>query len=105
MVIELDPQTTYLVECKSDSTVLLALQARVHLGRVEWFDTVRDRSIHFDEIGADGGTAVVQTKEGVYRFTPLTLELYRDRVRERVDGRPDFESTDAVQRYYRRFPT
>ena len=40
----------------------------------------------------------------VYRFTPMSVELYREKVRHRVTGQPDFETTEALRRHYRALP-
>lgn len=94
----------YLVRSDEDHTVLLALDAKVTPRGVEWFDTVRDRGFVAQSVDADGEELIVRTARATYRFTPLTIELYRERVKGRVDGQRDFASTDALQRFYRRFP-
>ena len=101
----LDRGTTYLVRSEEDRTVLLALWPKLDDRRVEWFDTVHDRAFAVVEARSDGadGSVVVRTARATYRFAPLTLDAYRADVRAKVDGQPDFSSTDALQAYYRDF--
>ena len=102
-MIHLDRQQTYLVESDSDGTVLLALWPKLEADRVEWFDTVRDRGFRVRAAHEEDGAVVVETERHRYRFRPLDLTLYRERVQHRVDGRPEFASTEAVQAFYARF--
>ncbi len=98
----LDRDTVYLVQSAEDRTVLLAVFPQLTERGVEWFDTARDRGFVVTSVGRDGDVVSVTTANATYRFTPLTLELYKSHVRKRVDGRPMFSSIEALQRHYRK---
>ncbi len=98
----LDRDTVYLVESAEDQTVLVAVFPRLSSRGVEWFDSVRDRGFRVESVERDGDAVAVKTPNATYRFTPLTIDLYRARVQRRVSGKPAFSSTESVQRYYRK---
>lgn len=98
----LDVDKAYLVESTEDDTVLLALEPSFRDGHMCWFDTLRPRAIpgRLESLSADGASFLSST--GVrYRFRPLTLSLFEERVRGRVEGAPSFGSDDALHRFYR----
>ena len=100
----LDPDITYLVESDEDPTVLLALEARISDNGAEWFDSVRDRCVAVQGLDVKPGVVVVTGERAVYRFRPLTLELYNERVAAHVAGHPSFGSDAELNDFYRRFP-
>src|SRR5438105_435079 len=99
----LDRSQVYLVESEQDPTALLARVAGIKNGMLFWDDTNRERLQPVDRITTTKSGAVnVYTKSGaVYRFTPLTLELYEQKVRSRVELSPRFESTKALVDFYK----
>lgn len=98
----LDPQVAYYVESRQDRSALIALDAKLTDTEVEWCDTIRDRGFPVEAVTEDDDAIVVRTPRATYRFRPLSLDLYRQKVRLRVDGEPDFSTTEALQRYYQR---
>jgi hypothetical protein len=100
----LDPNTIYLVESDEEPSVLIAIDAKIERRYVGWFDTVRDRLFKVEAVEDEGEIVRVKSPRGTFRFRPLTIELYDEKVRARVTGRPRFGSTAEVQRYYRALP-
>ena len=96
--------TIYFVDSAEDGSVMLALDAKLHDGLVEWFDTSRDRAFEVKSVEElpDGVLAV--TERATYRLRVLTLELYEAHVRDNVTGHRSFASTEAVQDFYQRYP-
>jgi hypothetical protein len=95
---------TYFVESPNDDTVLLAIDVRLDEGQVEWFDTVRDRAFPVRACRETRDGVFVVTDHTEFRFRPLTLELYNERVIAQVTGHRSFGSTEELQRYYADFP-
>lgn len=98
----LDRNEIYFVESDQDPTALLARRAGIDDGWVHWDDTVRDRLHRVTEVREEGELILVQTEAGfLYRFRPLTLELYDERVRANVELSPGFGSTEELREFYR----
>lgn len=106
------PQYVYYVDCPEDDTVRVALRPEVRrlkdgqLG-VFWWDPsypLPDRmrvaksvrkvgdGIEFDE---------AEETQRRYRLLPMTLELYREKVRDTIPSRPDFETLEELVEAYR----
>ena len=100
----LDRDQLYLVESDEDPGALIAMYASVTDRGVEWFDASRDRGFRALDVVSHDGVVEVTTPKAVYRFTPMSVELYREKVRHRVTGQPDFETTEALRRHYRALP-
>lgn len=100
----LEPDTVYLVESSEDGSVMLALDAKIHDGLVEWFDTARDRAFELRAVQDEPDGVSVETERARYRLRRLTLELYERHVRDEVTGHPAFSSTETLQDFYRAFP-
>ena len=97
----LDKEQVYFVQSDQDPTALLARRAGVRDGWVFWDDTSRDRVHRVAGVKKTDGAVEVTTEPGyVYRFQPLTLELYDAQVRAHVELSPDFPSTEEVVRFY-----
>ena len=102
--MKLEPDTTYYVQSEEDETVMLAMDARLHDGLVEWFDTVRDRCFEVKSTEVGEGSLTVHTEGPSYRIRILTLDIYNDRVAGNVVGSRSFSSTEDLQQFYRDFP-
>ncbi|MBI4815583.1 MAG: hypothetical protein HY791_04975 [Deltaproteobacteria bacterium] len=94
---------TYLVESPEDSSVLLALDARVHDGLIDWFDTVRDRAFPIKSSKDQPDGLEVVTERATYRFKRLTKDLYDSTVVAKVTGSRPFATTEELQEFYRKF--
>ena len=100
-----DSEMTYLVESAEDPTALIARRPGVADGFVWWEDTNRERGHEIAQVDQQGPVVTVVTKKGAtYRFEPLTLELYQAQVQAKVELSPAFESTEALQAFYRDAP-
>lgn len=99
--MELDPKAIYRVYSEEDPTALIGLDVRRRGELLTWFDTGRDRGQEVTAEREEGGMLVFETKNGfTYRFAPLTKELYDREVRPMVELSPEFESTEALRRFY-----
>lgn len=99
--MELDPKAVYRVYSDEDPTALIGLDVRRQGGDLTWFDTSRDRGHQVVAEREEAGALVFETKAGfTYRFAPLTKELYDAEVRPAVELSPEFESTEALRRFY-----
>ena len=67
-------------------------------------DTVRDRAFEPQAYTEADDSIRFETERARYELKKLTVELYYDRVIDKVDGHPTFGSTDEVQQFYREFP-
>jgi len=101
--MKLEPDTIYLVESPEDDTVLLALDAKLQDGLVEWFDTSRDRAFEVVSTEDTEESLRVQTEATTYTFRRLTLDLYKLSVASKVVGQQIFGSTAELQAHYRNF--
>lgn len=97
-------QTPYYVSSATDDSVLIAIDPKIHDGYVEWFDSVRDRMFEVVNVKRDGEVIEVETPRATYRFQPMTLELYDRFIKDKVDGKPSFYSTEQVRSFYQAFP-
>ncbi len=98
----LDLEQIYFVESDHDPTALLARRAGIDDGWLHWDDTNRDRVHRVGDVKQDGELITVQTDRGlVYRFQPLTKEIYDEKVREKVELSPSFGSTEELREFYR----
>lgn len=100
----LEADCVYLVESPEDGSVMLALDAKIHDGLIEWFDTTRDRAFELRRVTDEPDGVSVETERARYRLRRLTLELYDRHVREHVTGHPPFATTESLQTFYRAFP-
>lgn len=96
------PERVYYVESAEDPTVLLALDIVLSAGQIRWFDTIKERRMKLRRVLNDDPLHFAFEREDgetgrVYRFVPLTLEIYRERVRSHLlDGR-DFETSKEMK--------
>jgi hypothetical protein len=99
--MKLNRKEIYRVFSDEDPTALIGLDARVEDGHLTWFDSNRDRGHRVSGAREEPGALIFETETGfTYRFVPLTKELYDRDVRARVELSPEFESTDAIRRFY-----
>jgi len=102
--MKLEPNVTYFVESDADDTVLIAMDAKVRNGGVEWFDSSRDRAFKAVKVEETSDAFRFETATAKYALRKLTIELYNKRVAGKVDGHPAFLDTESVQRFYAKFP-
>ena len=93
----------YRVRSEQDAGALIALDVQVRDDTLSWFDSYRDRGHRITSKNKDGDTAVFETESGtVYRFSPLTKEIYDAEVRTQVELSPEFDTTEALRTFYLR---
>lgn len=98
----MDVDNVYLIESPEDDSVLLALEPCFRDGHMCWFDTLRPRAIpgHLESLSAEDAS-FVSSRGARYRFRRLTVTLFEERVRGRVEGAPSFGSDEELHRFYR----
>ena len=98
-----DPAQVYYVVSDVDPTALLARHAGIDGGWLHWDDTNRERMRHALAVELLDGAVKVMTEDAVsYTFRPLTLELYDQHVRAKVELSPIFPTTEALVEFYRK---
>lgn len=93
----------YFVSSEKDETVLLAMDVEINENEktVKWFDTVKERLMYYELIvDSDHKHLVFERleKEGgeIYTFIPLTLEIYDEKVKNRILIPKDFEFEEEM---------
>ena len=95
----------YYVESSGDDTVLVGIDVKIHRLEngstiVSWFDTVRERSMSAEEIRDENNYFAFKRAEEeggqVYRFTPMDLKLYDEKVRDKLLSKKEFSSTEEM---------
>ena len=91
----------YYVSCPSDDTVLLAFDLEVTERSVQWLDTVKDRIMAYESIvDSDQNHFVFERARleggGVYTFIPLTLSLFREKVKDHILIPQDFVTEEEL---------
>ena len=98
----LRPEFVYRVSCSLEETVSLGLGVVVEADTtLSWFDTLRTRVRHGTVVrGTDEMLEFRDQRGRLYRFEPLTLEVYNREVRATVEGTPFFPTDRALHRFY-----
>jgi hypothetical protein len=96
------PEGIYYVESSEDPTVLLAMDIVLGGDLIRWFDTIKERRMEVRRVLNDDPLHFAFEREDgergrVYRFVPLTLEIYRERVRSRLLDGKDFETSKEMK--------
>src|SRR3989344_6613731 len=91
----------YFVGSPTDRSVLLAIHPLLHeeTGMLSWWDTVKERmkKVKAIQIEEDHHTLhVIDVKNTEYIFTPLTLSLYNNIVKEELFRPKEFTSDDEM---------
>jgi hypothetical protein len=95
------PARVYYVSSPDDNTVLLALDVNILSDAIHWFDTVKERVVHMAQVQAEYPaefTFKTPDQEGgrTYTFTPLTLEVYNNKVKSEVLVPQEFSSEEEM---------
>lgn len=90
----------YFVEADHDKTVLVAINLRLEGDFVVWFDTVKERMMRCKQIVENTEGALAFERDdgdgGVYRFVPLTLDIYNTVVKKRLISGGDFPDEQTM---------
>lgn len=99
------PGRVYYVESADDSAVLVAMQVTL-MSRgdgtytISWLDTIKDRGMRASSIWREGESFAfrrVDSEGGqTYRFTPMTLEIYEEKVRENLIAGQHFDDLESL---------
>ena len=95
------PAKIYYVTSSQDQTVLLALEVKIRDNLIQWFDTVKDRMMKIGKIIVEDDSRFVFERSaneggGNYIFVPLTLEIYREKVKNRLLAGRDFNNDEEL---------
>lgn len=91
----------YFVSSPEDSSVLIALDVKINDDSVSWFDTVKDRIMYIGKILDNNPEHFVfqrndKGETGIYTFVPMTLEIYNQRVKNRILIQQDFSREEEM---------
>ncbi len=87
----------YIVTADEDRTVLYAVQVEQTGGYLSWFDGTKERKMAISSSKQEGESISYVMETGVcYRFAPMTLETYRENIRDLLLGAPDFQTEEAL---------
>lgn len=98
-------EPVYYVESAEDDTVLVGIDVRIRSGIVEWFDTIKDRSMLVNTILDRSNQHFVFKRSnneggGIYTFTPMTLERYEGSVKQKlIDGQTFSDYDDMIKAF------
>lgn len=110
--IEKLPKPVYYVESPDDGTVLVGMDVTIEHNRIgsqeahriSWYDTVRERSMTASEIIRKDDDFAFQRADqeggGSYHFTPMDLEVYNDKVKQRLIAGRDFTNNDDLTKAF-----
>lgn len=102
------PKPVYYVESPNDDTVLLGLNVTVEhikvkdnsVDIVHWHDTSHERYMEAAEIRRkDDYFAFKRSEEeggGYYYFTPMSLDIYKEKVKDQLIAGRDFETEEDM---------
>ncbi len=102
---EILPAPVYYVESSDDNSVLIGMNVAVEknpdgTSLVTWHDTTRERAMIADEVkNEDDFFAFKRTDEEggqFYKFSPMTLELYNEKVKAELIAGQDFGNPDEM---------
>lgn len=102
------PKPVYYIESPDDNTVLVGIDITIEhvqigdqeVSMISWYDTRHERIMTasktmqkddffaFERIGQEGG--------GIYYFAPMNLEIYKDKVKDRLANGGDFTNDDDL---------
>ena len=100
--MSLDAHEVYCVRVDGSSAAMIGLDVKVRDDYLTWFDTHRDHGTAIRAQRDEGDAVVVETSAGqVFRFAPLTKELYDREVRGTVELSPEFSDTASLKAFYR----
>ena len=94
-----DPDKIYYVSSPDDGTVLIAMNIEAGEREIRWFDTVKERIMEVDSIlDKDSEHFVFKRQElgGVYTFVPMSLEVFREKVKNKILIPRDFDTEEEM---------
>ena len=99
------PASVYYVESNEDSSVLVGMKVTIRRISnnhfvVSWWDPTHERCMSAGEINYEGDNFSFKriSEEGgqTYYFSPMTLEIYNTRVKDRLLGKREFDNEEEM---------
>ena len=99
------PASVYYVESNEDGTVLVGMKVTIRRISnnhfvVSWWDPTHERCRSAGEINYEGDSFSFKriSEEGgqTYYFSPMTLEIYNTRVKNRLLGKREFDNEEEM---------
>ena len=99
------PASVYYVESNEDGTVLVGMKVTIRRISnnhfvVSWWDPTHERCMSAGEINYEGDKFSFKriSEEGgqTYYFSPMTLEIYNTRVKNRLLGKREFDNEEEM---------
>ena len=99
------PASVYYVESNEDGTVLVGMKVTIrrisnNYFVVSWWDPTHERCMSASEINYEGDSFSFKriSEEGgqTYYFSPMTLEIYNTRVKDRLLGKREFDNEEEM---------
>ena len=99
------PASVYYVESNEDGTVLVGMKVTIrrisnNYFVVSWWDPTHERCMSASEINYEGDNFSFKriSEEGgqTYYFSPMTLEIYNTRVKDRLLGKREFDNEEEM---------
>ena len=98
---EKTPTYIYYVESTEDNTVLYAINVRISPTVITWFDGTKERIMTIGEVIENNDNALIFKRDeneggAIYKFSPLTLEIYDQKVKNRLVKPTSFETEEEL---------
>ncbi|GEM_PF-594566 len=105
------PAPVYFVESPDDEAALIGINVKIDkkLRSVSWFDTVRERTRKVETISyGDDGVLLFTAQNGYddnernmekFRMSPMTLETYNEKVKEKMGWREFDNENEMIQAF------
>ena len=102
------PEPVYFVESAEDDSVLVGINVTIeyrqdnHHGAftIYWFDTTHERAMMASEIRVKYGYFAFRRLKreggGIYIFTPMNLQIYDNKVKQRLTAGRDFTNNEDL---------
>ena len=83
------PNRVYYVSSNKDNSVLVALDVEFNNKEIRWFDTIKERGMKIEKIIDLSLQNFIFNRDlneggGIYKFVPMTLEIYNDKVKNHM---------------------
>ena len=99
------PNEVYYICADNDDTVLIGMDVKImrdsHGALVRWLDTVKERRMYAAATEMCGDvfsfTRIEEEGGGVYCFTPISLEIYQECVKNKLSTGENFNDLDVLK--------
>ena len=103
------PEPVYYIESPEDDTVLVGIGVAIETNAdgpttITWYDTSHERAMTAEEIHQEDGRFAFKRSaaEGgqSYKFIPMDLSIYNDKVKHELMSGKDFDSKEELIRAF-----